>query len=1145
MALGYVIPLTQIDVSAETQGKANVTIKPKENDSYQISRNNQNIDLSDIHAGDKFDFNYDWSWSVPENQSGNSQYIFNYQLPQNITYDIKSGRMVEQDIDYGTYEVTSDGQVKFTFNNNLASNRGISGVLKVSGQVKSNLPKGSKIEFQGFPGDEKSIEVKASSTNDVSTNLYAENNSDSGNTIVKNSQKVRGESYINRNNREFEPNLEIVTSFTKSLLLSPNGITISEVELNIDGSENKNSTETQLIKDVDYTVDSTNYTIKLKKETTKTLKINYYFDIDTNSLPYKSSTNDFQQTVSVKNNQTTLASSTSPSLRVQYDNFINNSDNGLFGNTYFWRSEYNYNHKKLDPNTPIKISVSNNSSTDADYLKSDSFKIYEVDNTSQQNTNKKALTLGSDYTLSSNADNTETTITLKNGTSAGIYIEYTTVLDTYEVPNPQDTVRMKTLVSSLNQSDDADQTISKSGLNSLFFSLYREDEPIDYNTLIATWHYDINTNRYANQTFNIDNPLPNGITLADDDPNFILKDGSKKQIGKATKNADGTFTVKGKNNAQFTITINEDNTGLKVVGQNISDRYFLCYDTKFDPNIATLDNNMYNFKNNTATATVNDSMKVNSSAKLRIKRDAKDGFMIRRPDINNRQIIWDSVVNPSRQHISDAPITAVISNGRIVKLEVYKANLTSTGEIDESSLKPINTIAPDTANNKKATFIPENDSDDIYLLRLTASLDDMVVNDGQTITNSLFYNKDYTPFLKDSYDLPNRGEFVTKSGEFNSSSKQVDWTLDFNKSQSRMTNAVIVDDPSNNQVVDYNSFDIQQIIFDKNGNPTYSTNYLDKSKYRVEKEKLEDNTSNKFKITFFDSVDKAYRIHYKTSLIFLDDKIINDFKLTYKTSDNTNHTYTPNRPTQVTTPTTQDMEVHGQKRLSINIKLIDKDTRKALKDGKFKIEFIVNNNNSHAFIKSTDADGTLSWHDMIGGNYIIKQITAPDGYEIPTEWQEGKSFKLGDANTSSNNINLEVENFITQQQSSETSESSQSNSGDSDPSIPQDKESSQSSENNHSSQTDSSSTNKESQSSDSDSSLPQDKESAQSSENSQSDSSTTNSTTQSTTTQSSSNKPTSNLPQTGQKHDLTLKYVGIIIVLISGFILYPALKKRR
>ncbi|MGX4762968.1 collagen binding domain-containing protein [Holzapfeliella sp. JNUCC 72] len=1172
MALGYVIPLTQVNVSAETTETADVKITPE---SYSASRNGQTLDFNssakEFHPNDQIDFKYKWSWNRPSDYQDKT-YQFSFTLPENISYT-PSGGSIGDPVSFGSYSIQQDGKLTFTFDKNLDKFENLESTdLKISGIVKGNIPNNSSISFENFPNG--SIPVKEEKQSSISNNLFPISNTQNGSNTFKNLQSIRSVAYVNRTGNTLYEGSSITSQYNSvsnsnnnskgpTLTVNPDSIVVTPVYLNIDGSENH--ADAPLTKGTDYEIDGT--TIKLKKQINQTIRIDYNpINIATSEIESGASSYKFQQTIALKSTDNqSLGSSTSGDFLVSYDPLIDNEFKNPFGNTYNWAAKYNYDHKTADELIITATATTNGSKTisNAHRLTENDFILSTVSDTSTDSSGSSKLEKGKDYTITFNQDYTEATIKILKDDlkDDGIYIQYKTILDSYVLDDSIQNITLTTTTSSQGLSDTAvSNRIDKNNRNNLFFTIYQADEPIDYNKKIATWHYDINTNRYNNQNYEITNSLPKGITVANN-PNFTLKEISGRGYVinnfPGVKNSDQTNSYSIKDgNTTFNITVSDDKKTINTFGENISKRYKLCYDTSFDSSQTTGTNSdagKYTFDYNSATAKISESntsaKTITSSARLEIKQSLKDGFATANSDISNRNITWDTIINPGRASLPNQTLYNEITDGKILEYNVYEVSLDKDGNLIENSKVLVSNNNVSKLSDKKISFTPPDSSNKIYLFRLKTSLDNMVLDSEKTIYNNIYKNSEEKPFISGSFRIPNSGQLINKSGVFNTSDKTVDWTIEFNKSQSKLFNAIITDDPSNNQFVNYDddNFRVEELKLDDNGNTNAVNKIIDKSEYKVEKAN-QDSTSNKFKIVFNNPIEKAYRIHYKTSPVFKGD-LVNSVELAYngyRSSDT--QTYS-SKPATVSAPSSQDMQVIGKNSLSVKIRLTDDNQNPLIgQKFKFRIELVVKDNTSIASEQYTDDNGTILWDYPKEGRYVIKQISTDDGYEIPQEWLKGKEFSIGLPDSTSNNIVFEVRNTKKSSQPDNKTDNHEdddkgkgqtdtNNTGTTeDPSVTSDSKNNQSS---------SSSTNESSQSSDSDPSIPQDKESSQSSDSSQSDSSASNSTTQSTATQSSTNKPTSNLPQTGQKHDLTLKYVGIIIVLLSGFILYPALKKRR
>ncbi|MGZ7226674.1 Ig-like domain-containing protein, partial [Streptococcus pyogenes] len=97
-----------------------------------------------------------YNWSIPnelkDGYSVKAGNYFEFKLPANITYRAGTGDLG----DYGTYEIKSDGTVRFTFNSNVDDKENIKGTFNYN-QAKINVtePGQTTIIVPTTSGDQK------------------------------------------------------------------------------------------------------------------------------------------------------------------------------------------------------------------------------------------------------------------------------------------------------------------------------------------------------------------------------------------------------------------------------------------------------------------------------------------------------------------------------------------------------------------------------------------------------------------------------------------------------------------------------------------------------------------------------------------------------------------------------------------------------------------------------------------------------------------------------------------------------------------------------------------------------------------------------------------------------------------------------
>ena len=113
--------------------------------------------------------------------------------------------------------------------------------------------------------------------------------------------------------------------------------------------------------------------------------------------------------------------------------------------------------------------------------------------------------------------------------------------------------------------------------------------------------------------------------------------------------------------------------------------------------------------------------------------------------------------------------------------------------------------------------------------------------------------------------------------------KYIDWSVSINASQSTIENAVVTDDPTDNQILDEKSFHLYGTTVAVDGTLTKdTTNELKEGKDYKLKITTDNNTGKQqFTIEFLHTIDRAYILEYR-SLINADnnEKVSNKAKIT-------------------------------------------------------------------------------------------------------------------------------------------------------------------------------------------------------------------------------------------------------------------------
>ncbi|WP_414838835.1 SpaA isopeptide-forming pilin-related protein [Carnobacterium sp. TMP28] len=621
------------------------------------------------------------------------------------------------------------------------------------------------------------------------------------------------------------------------------------------------------------------------------------------------------------------------------------------------------------------------------------------------------LVIGIDYEIIKNGNgfkvnflkdiNYAVKLTYKTKVKAGVIIDSESSKG--ELGNVKNTITTKEIIKSESSGTLVQQGIIKSRTG------------IDYATKLISWKMDVNQNRYqmSNATFS-DTFMNEGLTLNED--SFEIKDTTNTINKTLLRNID------------YVLTLKADKKGfdIKLIGayeMGMASPLTITYKTPYVRN--DLISSTTIFKNAVTLNWLdnNGRMRVNSSsAEVNPKNETKNnGFKNGSYDAIHKRISWKVGVNYNGEVIqAGAEITDVINgNQEYLANEEYKARLyrytiDTTGNVikreEVTSAEPIKSIEL----NGKRTLIAKLPNEAIgttnaYVLEFNTSLVGQVIETQNKYTNvAKFINKDSPNRLyTGTVSIKNGGDLATKSGKQNiTDGIFIDWTVPINKSQSTITDALIVDIPSKNQILVLDSLNIYPLIVEVNGDYTKSTTSLIKdSDYTLDV--TTDNLTGQQEITIkfigdFETITTAYEMNYST-LLNLDK---NDNTVTNKV------VFSGENKVAVEKEVLESIQaqfssgggsVSGEKG-TITVKKSGSDG-KLLEGTKFELW-----NAAKTVIVRTGTindTGILTFGNLIYSDYYLKEVSALPGYTVSDELVAGKKVTVNSI-TSNSLLDIDV-----------------------------------------------------------------------------------------------------------------------------------------
>ncbi|KMP76800.1 collagen-binding protein [Bacillus cereus] len=506
----------------------------------------------------------------------------------------------------------------------------------------------------------------------------------------------------------------------------------------------------------------------------------------------------------------------------------------------------------------------------------------------------------------------------------------------------------------------------------------------DYNKKTTKWTIIVNDNNYVlNDAVITDTFDFGGLTLQKD--SFKITDGSRELDPKL----------------DYTLDVTDKGFEVKLTGDyksNMDKTLTITYTTDFNYENLSKENENKSFKNtaNLSWIDINGYDK-NSSSYDTFNPDGYtkgNGFKYGSYNAQTKEIKWDIGFNYNNRTIKDPSIVDVLrDNQKLIpeSIEVRHMKLTGgahgfeLGDPVPSSEYTIETPTKD--NNNTLTVHFKNEINSAYYISFKTSLAGEQINKRYDNYADLKDGSKTVTTIHGAFEIKNGGSGVTKTAKQND--KYIDWSISINASQSTIENAVVTDDPTDNQILDEKSFHLYPTTVAVDGTLTKdTTNELKEgTDYKLKVTTDNDTGKQQFKVEFLHTIDRAYILEYRT-LINADNNetVGNKVKITGNRLTLTQVETTEEKVVKVSSGSGGGSANKGRGSLQI-IKVDDKDNKIPLAGA----EFTLYDQTGTTAIRpiTTGDDGVAKFNNLRRDKYMIKETKAPKGYVISQELKKG------------------------------------------------------------------------------------------------------------------------------------------------------------
>ncbi|AIE36678.1 SpaA isopeptide-forming pilin-related protein [Bacillus thuringiensis] len=910
--------------------------------------------------------NIEFTWELLKsmNVKNGDYYIFDLPKHFKIYNTINSPLYDSENHQIGNFTVTKDGKVTMTFNDYVEEHPDVAGNLQLKTEFNKAEIKGTTTQEIPFPIKDKDVSI----TVDFKPNVQTATNKKGLPDRPINTNEINWKVEMNKTkdtlkNAVFKDNIPQGTSLNKD------SIKVYYLEVDVNG----NVTRGAEAEPTDYNIissDGSKLEIAFKDSINKAYQIEYATKITDENI--KSFRNNV--TITSDNQKQQNASSTVTVSRGTHLNKTSKYDPKT--QTIEWTITYNGDQREIKKADAILKDIFD----DTHELDANSI---VVKNASYNE--KGTLVTGdavNNYTVSNKKNGFD--LQFNDDINSAYVITYKTkptnkVIEDGKVKNK---VTADNDSSKENEASFKQQNIIKSN----------NKAETNYKDKTTTWTIIVNNNNY---------PLNNAIiTDTFDHGGLQLKD-KKLEI------KDGNYTLQA--GTDYVLDVTDKGFKITLIGtyqSNMTKTLVVKYTTDFD--YTKLESGKTSFKNTGNLSWIDtDSNPQSNKVEANFDSDTftkANGYKYGSYNAQTKEITWIIGFNYNNVEIKDPYVIDVIQDKqKLVPGSIEVRDMILNGNPDNA--QPGNAVPTEkyeleepTENNKNTLKVHFKQSiNSPYYIIFKTSLDGELIQgtykneadlkDGSKIVNT----------LTGDTQVNKGGSFVTKKAV--QDDNYINWSIAINESQSTIADAVVTDDPTENQVIVEDSFHLYPTTVDPYGNLTKDTvNELKEGTDYKLKITTDNNTGKQhFEIAFLKKIDRAYILEYR-SLINADDKekVSNKAKIT------------GNKLTVKNTETTETIEVRMSSgsgggsatkgRGNLEIIKVDNDNKNALLAG---AEFTLYDRTGKTVIRkiTTDKDGIAKFNNLKRDKYLLKETKAPEGYVISWDLKQGKIVELGTQET--------------------------------------------------------------------------------------------------------------------------------------------------
>lgn len=883
-----------------------------------------------VQAGDTYSFDLPTSFKVSANVSGN----------------LGSG--------FGTYTITTDNHVVFTFSNQVSTHSNVNGNLTINAKLNDaeiTSPGPHKILIPIRDGEEFTINIESEMTDKPISKAGVLDS-------AVNPHSVNWTVEVNKNYQTLT-NVNIVDTLPASVSMGTYTVNYANYD-----HKGKFLSLGDTVDPALYTYDSLTHTFHFN-QLSQPVIIKMNTPILNSVKPEDGGTVAILNTVDMTADGMTPLQTTA-TVTANYGKYLEKTNTSYTGSTqtFGWSVVLNAGEKAVT--APLVTDTFDNR---LEYVPNSLKIVSNADGSTFTNyslTNSPANTLNIQF----NQDITSKyTITYQTRAKDGTLITSNTAFSNTVTSNGKTSTTTKTANPQL---------------------LAKTTPSIDYNQRTINWQMTVNQNKYLMKNPTITDTYDfSGLTFKTG--SLVVRDTAASPAKTLVAGTDYDFVK--------TTDANGVETGFTIVFKNTyqstSSSFTITYTTDYDFNnlnvTSTNPNKVFRNTGKLSWSDENDVPHSNSSTVDRNPRNETKNNGSKSGNYNaiTKEITWSINVNYNDEETLNAKLVDTIANqGQYVEnsLVISEYTIAANGTVTVGASVPLSnfSITYPTADLAALTIgFPDGEGKQYHIEYRTTLAGTMIQSAPYTNT-AVYSNQGKTPrSLTASLSVNNGGEILDKSGS--QRGNYVDWTLHINESQSYIEDAVISDVPSSNQILMPDTLKLYPTIMNSNGTYTIDTaNPLVLGQdYTVTYATDSSGKNISFQLKFMQSISKTYVLQYSSQI--------------YTTPTNTTLTnaayLSGNQVTYSDQPGSSDLQIvigqtDGNAVGETTSLTILKTNEQGVPLAGVSFDLYSPLGNKVASIQ-TDANGRYTFTNLIYGKYKLYERNTLSGYVISDDLYNG------------------------------------------------------------------------------------------------------------------------------------------------------------